>query len=113
VLVVLSISLSGFFVSIGAIVKTWETQQALASTISLPIMFTSNVLYPTKIMPFWLQPIALINPVTYSTSVIRAMLFNPNLNLDSLSLDIGVIALLLGASIVIVYISSAIMSSRL
>ena len=84
VLVVLSVSLSGFFISIGAVVKRFETQEAIASALALPIMFTSNVLYPTKIMPFWLQPIAQINPITYSTSIIRYLLYAPSLDPSSL-----------------------------
>ncbi|MCL5067615.1 MAG: ABC transporter permease [Thaumarchaeota archaeon] len=112
VLVVLSISLSGLFISIGAMVKTFETQEAVASALALPIMFTSNVLYPTRSMPFWLQPIALINPITYSSSIIRSLLYSPNLDLSSLALDTGLLALLLGASIAVVYVAAAVMSSR-
>ena len=112
VLIVLSVSLSGFFISIGSVVKRFETQEAVASALALPIMFTSNVLYPTKIMPFWLQPIALINPITYSTSIIRYLLYTPSPNPGSLVFDTAVLALLLGASIAVVYISTAITTAR-
>jgi len=112
VLVILGVSLSGIFVSIGGMVKNYETAQALGTTLSLPVMFTSNVLYPTRTMPYWLEPVAKINPVTYSSEIIRSLLFTPGANFGTISYDMVTLVLLLGASLVIVYVASFIMFSR-
>lgn len=33
----------------------------------LPLLFASNALFPTSLMPDWLQNVAKVNPVTYGT----------------------------------------------
>jgi ABC-2 type transport system permease protein len=51
-----------------------ETPMAVVNLINLPLMFASNAFFPTKFMPDWLQTIAKVNPLTYTTDAVRQLL---------------------------------------
>lgn len=46
---------------------------ALILIINLPILFSSTALAPLSFMPYWLQTIASINPLTYAIEIIRTL----------------------------------------
>ena len=74
-LIMLGFGLSTVFVCLGIRIKRWETQEAIATAVTFPIMFTSSALYPVQTMPSWLQPIALINPITYTIQILRDLIY--------------------------------------
>jgi len=81
VLFMLCMGLSALFLMIGIRSTRWETQMAVVNLLNLPLMFTSNVFFPTSMMPNWLQPIANVNPITYTTDAIRQLLiYQTNIN---------------------------------
>ena len=47
---------------------------AVVNFFTMPLMFTSNALFPKEAMPAWLTAVAQINPVTHAVSPIRAVL---------------------------------------
>ncbi len=73
-LFLMSIGLSAMFVAIAIRSKKWETQMAIMNLLNLPLLFASNALFPTSIMPTWLQDIAKVNPVTYGTDAARQLI---------------------------------------
>jgi len=42
----------------------------------MPLMFTSNALFPSEAMPSWLAAIARVNPVTYAGGPIRELVLH-------------------------------------
>ncbi|HYA22079.1 MAG TPA: ABC transporter permease, partial [Thermoproteota archaeon] len=52
----------------------WETQMAVMNLLNLPLMFSSNSLFPISTMPDWLQTVAKLNPLTYASDGIRQLL---------------------------------------
>ena len=42
----------------------------------MPLMFTSNALFPSEAMPSWLTAIARVNPVTYTVGPIRDLVLH-------------------------------------
>lgn len=77
-LFLMSIGLSALFVAIAVRSTKWETQMAIMNLLNLPLLFASNALFPTSIMPTWLQDIAMFNPVTYGTDAARQLiLYDP------------------------------------
>jgi len=68
-----SVILSGLSLSLAASIKTMETLMAIVNFLTLPLMFTSNALFPLEMMPKWLAAIARINPVTYAVGPIREL----------------------------------------
>jgi ABC-2 type transport system permease protein len=54
------------------------------------LFFSSSALYPTRVMPGWLQAISKVNPLTYEVEGLRTLLIGTSSNLW---LDFGVLAL--------------------
>ncbi len=80
-LFLMSVGLASLFVLIAIRSKRWETQVAIMNLLNLPLLFASNALFPTKLMPTWLADFAKINPVTYGTDVARELILrSPNWN---------------------------------
>jgi ABC-2 type transport system permease protein len=72
--------LSSIFILIAIRSTRWETQMAVVNLLNLPLLFGSNALFPTKMMPNWLQAFAQINPITYVTDAARQLiLFQTNI----------------------------------
>lgn len=68
------IGLSSIFILIAIRSTRWETQMAVVNLLNLPLLFGSNALFPTKLMPDWLQAFAKINPITYVTDATRQLI---------------------------------------
>jgi len=66
--------LSSIFILIAIRSTRWETQMAVVNLLNLPLLFGSNALFPTKMMPDWLQAFAKINPITYVTDAARQLI---------------------------------------
>ncbi len=73
-LFLMSVGLSALFVAIAIRSTRWETQMAIMNLLNLPLLFASNALFPTKLMPDWLRAFAQVNPVTYGTDVARQLI---------------------------------------
>lgn len=68
---VLCLMLSGISLALGAVIKGHETLMVVMNFLTMPLMFTSNALFPKELMPSWLQAIADWNPITYTITPIR------------------------------------------
>ncbi len=70
-LFLLSIGFSALFLMLALRSTRWETQMAIMNLLNMPLMFSSNSFYPISFMPWWLKPIAEVNPLTYANEVAR------------------------------------------
>ena len=93
----------GFSMIIASIVKTRERFMGIGQTITLPLFFASNAIYPISIMPSWLQVVAKMNPLSYMVDGLRALLVTGNVS--QLYLDI----IILGIATFIISVLSAYM----
>jgi len=79
VLVIILISMffsfifSGISLILSSTIKTIETLMAIINFMTLPLMFSSTALFPSKAMPDWLSAIAKINPLSYAVDPIRTL----------------------------------------
>lgn len=74
-LIVLGASVfSTFSLIIACIVKTRERFMGIGQVLTMPLFFASNAIYPTALMPPWLQAIAHANPLTYQVDGLRELL---------------------------------------
>jgi ABC-2 type transport system permease protein len=80
-LFLMCLGLSSLFLAIAIRSTKWETQMAVVNLLNLPLLFTSNALFPTNFMPDWLKTISKLNPITYGTDAARQMLINPTVQL--------------------------------
>ncbi len=78
----LSMLLASFF-------KTRDRMMGIGQAITMPLFFASNAIYPTSIMPTWLQYVSKFNPLSYVVDAMRAMLLTGNYS--NLPVDIGVL----------------------
>ncbi|MDA4123488.1 MAG: ABC transporter permease [Thaumarchaeota archaeon] len=91
-LFLMGFALSSLFVTLALRSSDWQTQMAIINLLNLPLLFASNALFPTKIMPAWLQDVVKLNPVSYAIDGARQLLLgSPGTN--SLVVDFGVITI--------------------
>jgi len=86
-LFLMCLGLSSLFLAIAIRSTRWETQMAVVNLLNLPLIFTSNALFPTNFMPDWLQTISRINPITYGTDAVRQMLILSPIDFGKLGMD--------------------------
>jgi ABC-2 type transport system permease protein len=84
---------SAFFsclsMTIAGIALQRDRLMGIGQAITMPLFFSSSALYPTEVMPGWLQAISKVNPLTYEVEGLRALLVGTSTNLW---LDFGVLA---------------------
>ncbi len=86
-LFLMSIGLSALFVAIAIRSTKWETQMAIMNLLNLPLLFASNALFPTALMPTWLQDVAKFNPVTYGVDAAREFILLDTINWTNVTND--------------------------
>lgn len=72
---VLSVAFTALFLSFGFAAQRIESYFGVVTILQLPILLTSNAMYPTSIMPQWLQYIVGFNPISLAVNVMRMSLF--------------------------------------
>ena len=65
---------STFSLIIACLVKTRERFMGIGQILTMPLFFASNAIYPISIMPKWLQVASQVNPLTYMTDALRALM---------------------------------------
>lgn len=71
----LSVAFTALFLSFGFATQRVESYFGVVTILQLPILLTSNAMYPTSIMPTWLQYIVAVNPISLAVNVMRMSLF--------------------------------------
>jgi ABC-2 type transport system permease protein len=72
---VLSIAFTALFLSFGFAAQRIESYFGVVTLLQLPILLTSNAMYPVSIMPTWLQYLVGFNPISLAVNVMRMSLF--------------------------------------
>lgn len=65
---------STFSLIVACIVKTRERFMGIGQALTMPLFFASNAIYPTAIMPHWLQTVSFFNPLTYVVDALRYLM---------------------------------------
>ncbi len=83
---------SAFFsclsMSIAGLALSRDRLLGIGQAITMPLFFSSNALYPDRVMPGWLQAISRVNPLSYEVDALRGLLIGTpaHLGLDVLVL---------------------------
>ncbi|HZW85194.1 MAG TPA: ABC transporter permease [Nitrososphaerales archaeon] len=85
----LAMCFSSLSMIIASIAKSRERMMGLSQVITFPLFFASNAIYPTSIMPTWLQLVATANPLTYGVQAMRGMLVMGNFS--NVPTDVGIL----------------------
>ncbi len=75
---ILSVAFTSLFLSFGFAVQRIESYFGVVTILQLPILLTSNAMYPVNIMPTWLQYLVGFNPISLAVNVMRMSLFGTN-----------------------------------
>lgn len=59
--------------SLASRIKSMESLMAISNFLTMPLMFTSNAMFPTSAMPHWLKAIAQVNPLSYAVHAMRTI----------------------------------------
>ena len=95
---------SAFFsmlsVTLAGLVLSRDRLMGIGQALTMPLFFASNALYPTHLMPGWLQVLSKINPLSYEVDGLRGVLLGtPNtLALDAAVLVVALVAALSAAA---------------
>jgi ABC-2 type transport system permease protein len=98
---------SAFFsclsMSLAGIALARDRLMGIAQAITMPLFFSSSALYPTSIMPGWLQVISRFNPLTYEVEALRSLLIGTTttLWLDTVVLVGAMVASIICASLLL------------
>jgi ABC-2 type transport system permease protein len=76
---------------IASIVQTQERFLGIGQLMTMPLFFASSAIYPLSIMPAWLRPVALANPLTYLVDAVRTLMIPGATGLFPLGLDFAVL----------------------
>ena len=71
----LSMMFTALFLAFGYALEKNESYFGLTSLLNLPILFTSNAMFPQTTMPGWLQTLSAYNPISLAVNVARENLF--------------------------------------
>ncbi len=63
-----------FSLIVACLVRTRERFMGIGQALTMPIFFASNAIYPIRLMPFWLQAVSRLNPLTYEVDGLRAFM---------------------------------------
>jgi ABC-2 type transport system permease protein len=95
---------SAFFaclsMSIAGLALSRDRLMGIGQAITMPLFFSSNALYPERLMPGWLQAISKVNPLSYEVNALRGLLIGLPANLP---LDFAVLA---GASVAAITVAA-------
>jgi ABC-2 type transport system permease protein len=59
--------------ALAANLKSIESLMAISNFLTMPLMLTSNAMFPISAMPSWLRVIANVNPLSYAVSAMRTV----------------------------------------
>jgi ABC-2 type transport system permease protein len=74
-IVLLSVMFATLFLTFGILIDVPQTYFAAVNVINLPVLLTSDALYPWATMPAWLKNVSSYNPVSLAVNVLREVMF--------------------------------------
>jgi ABC-2 type transport system permease protein len=101
---------SAFFsclsMTIAGLALSRDRLMGIGQAITMPLFFSSNALYPERLMPGWLQAISKFNPLSYEVDALRGLLIGTQAHL-------GLDAVVLVAATVVGVTAAALLLPRL
>lgn len=71
-----SFAVAGFSLAIAAVLRTHEALMAVINFFTLPLIFTSEAIFPRAAMPGWLAAVAAVNPVSWVVGPVRDLILH-------------------------------------
>ena len=77
-MLLLSLVLSGLGLLIATFMTSQQGFQLLIQLLIFPLIFLAGVFFPVNNVPWWMEIISKLNPVTYGVDAIRQIFLGPN-----------------------------------
>lgn len=106
IIVIVSIVALGFSaitIVLASRINKVEIYAIFAQVIGLPLWFVSGGLFPVSFLPSFLQPISVIDPLTYANVGIRSVIINGTYPLNVAAIDISAMLLFAAVCLVIAF----------
>jgi ABC-2 type transport system permease protein len=78
----LGLGLSCVFTALALSVRSIDSLVAIVNFVTLPLIFTSNALFPSGSFPDWLKAVAQVNPISRADEAARLLIVNGTLSGD-------------------------------
>jgi ABC-2 type transport system permease protein len=78
-ILLLSLMFATLFLTFGILIENPQMYFAAVNLLNLPVLLTSDALYPWGAMPHWLQTASQYNPVSLCVNVLRETLFGSSM----------------------------------
>ncbi len=76
----LGIGLSCVFTALALSLRSIDSLVAIVNFVTLPLIFSSNALFPSGSFPDWLRTLANVNPISKADEAARILIVNGNLS---------------------------------
>ena len=73
ILILFGILFSGLATTIALYIDDHDSYAAINTLISMPLFFMSSALMPYSVMPSWMRPVAMVNPLSFAIDAIRSV----------------------------------------
>ncbi len=96
IVILFGMSFAGLSMALASVFRTRERMMGIGQAITMPLFFASNAIYPTAIMPTWLQYLIKVNPLSYVVDALRGLLlpgYPASLSVDLLAIGISTVVL--------------------
>ncbi len=92
VVFILGIAFNAFAIIVASKVNKVEIFAIVSQAVGMPLWFLSGGLVPISSLPSWMQPVALINPLTYANDITRSVILAGFVQPGSALVDFAVIS---------------------
>jgi ABC-2 type transport system permease protein len=83
--ILLAFAISGLGLFISSLMKTTESFGFMMQILIFPLFFLSGAFFPLTNVPFWMEVLASVNPLTYGVDAMRQILLGSQINSSILS----------------------------
>lgn len=84
--------------------KQIQTYAFVSQTLTLPLAFLAGAFIPINLLPSIVQPISLVDPLTYAVNAVRNIMISGSLPLSTFALDSAVLLLFTAIMVTIAFL---------
>ncbi|MFQ6061681.1 MAG: ABC transporter permease, partial [Methanosarcinales archaeon] len=78
-------------IAMSATVRDLDSFMSISMLVTIPSMFSTGVFYPLSSMPFWMQALAYVIPLTYANDAMRTVMVK-GLGFSAIAEDLIILA---------------------
>lgn len=87
----LSMGFTAFSLMLSSRIRTVSVYAIASQAVGLPLWFLSGGLLPVSTLPSWLQPLSVVNPVTYAVDAYRYVILQGVFPVSSMLIDYSIL----------------------